>query len=243
MHNIHDHLSAARARTNLVRNLNKACRASGCSLPRKGFSVWCPRHLPAAKRLGHPDARALRPTEYREQENMVEDLFRCHPDHPGLVYVLQTLDAWLQEATSAEALPANRWPHKSVAEVARLVRYGVTSRALLVRLCAVFAFLRSTPSVLPSDEARWAAISHAVFKLAPRPRRESRTHRSRWVVLPKAAAVAHLGRHLTESFAPFLEVVAQGLDQREQQRANVQQALRQPFGVPAAAILTEGAGK
>lgn len=235
------HLSSAKARTNLVRNTNLACRASGCSQRRRGFSTFCRQCLPNAKRLGHPNARAIWPSEYRDPENKVNDLFVCNPDHAGLVYVTQALGSWMQEAVAAADLAPKNRPHPSVEEVARLVRHGVTASALLVRLCAVFAFLRSNPNVLPNDDARAFAISHAVIKLAPRARRQSRTRKSQWVVAPKSGAVAHLGRHLSGWLVAFLETVAQAVEQREQQRASVQQSLREPFGVPAAAILAEEA--
>jgi hypothetical protein len=234
------HLSAAIARTNLVVNTSMACRADGCNRPRRGFGIWCRSCLPKARKLGHPNARGIRPSEYKETERRVRSLFAgANADHPGLVYATQALEAWMAEALESSALPQKRWPHPSVPEVARLARHGVTARDLLVRLCSVYYFLRSNPTVLPSDDARSFAVSHALIKLAPRASRLSRSGRSAWTINAPRYAVAHLGKHLRVWLASFLEVVAQALDQRDVQRASVVAALRQPFGVPAAAILAE----
>lgn len=122
-----------------------------------------------------------------------------------------------------------------------MVRHGVKARTILVEACACWAWLQRNPRALPDDRSRDFALSHAVFQLAPRPRRQTRGAGGSWPVLvevrascsysPKArpSALAHVGANLRQTLSLFFANVAQSLDMQAQRESAQQAAVRAPL--------------
>jgi hypothetical protein len=169
----------------------------------------------------------------------VGELLQANASHPGAVLALQWITAWVTKA--AEAYGRSSASYKGAEEVVRLVQHGVTAKDILVEVAAVFLWLRRHPNALPNDRARHFAISRAVFALAPRERRITRTASGGWGSVktaqsysPKArpSALAYVGQHLQASLAPFLANVQTSLETMDEQRANALAAMQAPLAPP-----------
>ena len=166
---------------------------------------------------------------------MVADLFARNVTHKGQLQALEWVSGLVARATH------NEGAFKGAEELARLARHGVKAADILTELCAVTMYLDANPRAVPSDAAWDYAVSSAVFKLAPRPRRITRKVGSPWGVTVKAAsgnsyapkprtsALAFVGRHLRESLAPFIVNVQRSIQSRDAQRKAFEAELSAPL--------------
>jgi len=102
-------------------------------------------------------------------------------------------------------------------------------------------FLKSHPRAVPDDRSWDFAVSSAVLQLAPRPRRTTRRAGDHWPVnsapgnsqsyAPKArtSALAFIGKHLRETFAPLLVNVQHSIESRDAQQKAFEAELAAPF--------------
>lgn len=215
-------------------NERQCCDASGCHSARHGVNRWCREHLNTAKRYGHPQAGPLRATRWATERDQVRALLSANGDHPGLQQVLSMLKAWMATATSNESA------YPGANEVARVARHGVPPMDILVEVCAFWAWLQSNPRALPQggpdgDRAVDFAVSRAVCGLAPRPRRVSWASPTKTSYSPKArsTSLAHIGRHLRQSLAPFLANVSHHVEPPEAKAARAAEAMKAPFFRPS----------
>jgi hypothetical protein len=226
---------------NAARSKNQAiqCQAPGCIHNRLGLDLWCRGHGAKAKQYGHPFAKPLKASSWAADRAAVVALLQANESHPGTILALQWVTSWIRKA--AEAHGNSSASYKGAEEVVRLVKHGVTARAILVEVAAVSLWLNRNPSMLPSDRARCFAISRAVFSLAPRERRITRTASGGWGSVktsqsysPKArsSGLAYVGQHLQTSLAPFLANVQVSLETQDQQRAEAWAAMRAPLAPP-----------
>jgi hypothetical protein len=212
-----------------------ACALPGCSKPRHGVERWCKDHTLRSRRHGHPNARALASKLWSTERDLVADLLSKNVRHRGQ---LQAID-WLAGLIAQSV--ANERSFKGSEELARLARHGVTPQSILIELAAVHLYLTANPRAVPDDRAWDFAVSGAVTRLAPRPRRSTRKPGTPWPVTAKArtnftyspkarpSALAFLGRHLRQSLAPFLANVQSAIETREQQQRSFEAELSAPL--------------
>lgn len=209
-----------------------SCDAAGCSLPRSGIDRWCRDHLNTVRRYGHPAAGPLRPNRWATERDQVRALLAANSDHPGLQQVLSMLSAWI--ATGC----ANESSYPGAEEVARLSRHGVSVLDILAEVCAFWCWLQANPRALPQggtdgDKAVDYAISRAVFNLAPRPQRVAWPSQISYSRKARSTALAHIGRHLRQTLAPFLANVSHHVEPPEAKAARAAEAMKAPFSRPS----------
>ena len=214
-------------------NEQQCCDASGCSLPRHSIDRFCSSHTNTYRRYGHPAAGPLKPSSWAPFRAQVRTLLDANADHPGAQQVLRLITAWMATATNNDsAFPGAE-------ELARLSGHGVTAMDMLVEACALWSMLQRSPRTLPqggpdADRAVDFAISRAVFGLAPRARRQSWTtpgSRS-YSTKARSSALAHIGKHLRQTLAPFLVNVAHSIEPEADLKAKAAEAMRAPFRSP-----------
>lgn len=166
---------------------------------------------------------------------MVADLFARNLTHKGHLQAVEWVNGLVARATH------NEGTFKGASEVARLARHGVKAVDILTELCAVTMYLDANPRAVPDDRAANYAVSSAVFKLAPRPRRITRKVGSAWGVTvkpaggnsyapkPRTSALAFVGQHLRQSLAPFISNVQRSLQSRDAQRKAFEAELSVPL--------------
>lgn len=213
-------------------NQLRTCKAPGCHLPRHSINLWCRAHFDRAELYGHPHARPLKRSTWSLQREKVESLLDRNADHPGLQSALSFLASWSAQAA------ANEQAFNGAEEIARLVRHGVTPKAILVEVCACLLWLDQNPLALPDDLSRDVALSRAVFGLAPRARRQTRGPGGYWPVTrklahnhsyspkPRRSSVRYVGPFLRQALAAFIANVgmtleAEALRQQEIEAAKV----------------------
>jgi len=228
------------------------CKVPSCSNHRYRLSPFCSSHYTKHISFGDAQGQALSPKLWDWERQHLRQLFQENQHHhPGLIHTLQFLDAWMKQATTEDnklALSGRTVPPEPVKwcpEIARLVRHGVTPLDLLVELAACWSWLQRFPHRAPSDRAVWFALSRAVFSLAPRPVRASRSvaaqnhpqpSRRGNAVKPVPKALEQVGKHLSGSLAPLLVNAYQTLHTEQDKAMEVVQAMRQPFVAPAVAV-------
>lgn len=236
---------AASLRSARVANEMATCRARGCASHRYGIEAYCRFHRGPFKKYGHPLARSIDPREWRRELKEVRELFDGHPDHAGLVSVLQWTCRWLAEAKAAAGNP--KAPQGSE-EVSRLANYGISPLEVVTAACAFRVWEFRNPRACPDEKAWVYALARAVLGLAPRPRRAyrpgTRTARQQsrqptFALPPKASSVEAIGKLLREVWSAFYVTVWQALEQREQQKLELVAAMRAPFEPPRAALVAD----
>jgi hypothetical protein len=225
------------------RNSRRPCNAPGCHFPRHRLNAQCLQHLQPARTYGHPMGRPVPPAWLAHYRQQVGALFSANPSHAGLLQATEFLRGWMAKAT------ADHLAYRGAEEMARLLRLGVSPRAVLVELVAIQAWLVDNPRFLPDDRSRDFAISRAIFGLAPRPRTPTRRPdggralvvtgaNSRYSTAKKArvSALSNVGQFLRQTLSTFSTNVLLHLEQIEQQRRQQQQAqvdnLKAPFELP-----------
>ena len=219
--------------SSVAKNTGHACSLSHCSARRHGLYLWCKDHALRARRYGHPAAAPLHPKLWAAERRMVADLFARNVTHKGQQQALEWVSRLMTQATH------NEGAHKGAEELARLARHGVKAVDILTELCAVTMYLDANPRAVPSDVAWDYAVSSAVFKLAPRPRRTTRGPNGHWPLKPdptrsyapkpRTSALAFVGRHLRQSLAPFLSNVQRSIESRDAQRKAFEAELSAPL--------------
>lgn len=217
-------------------NVARGCRLRGCMEPRKGLSAWCRLHLEQSNRLGHPSARPLRASTWATERKEVGAVFAAHPDHPGLMQVLDYLKTWMATASGNESA------YKGAREMARLARHGVTGPQVLTEVAAFHLWEGANPMAFPDDRARDFARARAVFGLAPRTRRAvmrpgsisgtyglPTTGPKSYSVRPMPSGLAFVGKHLREAFSPLLAQVQHAVERRRVLKVDPEANLRLPF--------------
>lgn len=225
----------------VARNEAKDCGHPRCTRNRVGLYRWCNAHRNTARRLGHPEAVSFRRSTWTKYREEVSGLFALNDTHPGLLQVTQWVETWMAKAAAdARAFPGAR-------EMSRLHRHGVTPLQVIAEACAWFSWEATVPDVFPDDRSRDFALSRAVFGLAPRDRRPisgggiggtwGRSATTKQSFAPKAleSSLAHVGKHLRQSLAPFLANVRSALEERRRIEADPQADLRAPFKTTASA--------
>lgn len=204
------------------------CCVDGCDGHRFKLQRYCLRHYERNRRTGDPNGFTPDPRQWAWERKAVSDLFEANPQHPGLLRALAYLDTWTQKA-SLEDRPGNHWAQ----EVARVVRHGVTSKAILIELCAAWSWLQRRKHAVPSDRALKFSLSHAVFKLAPRPVRvgawnatrpgKERPVKAHW------RALEEVGGHLQGVLSALLVNVHEAIHAQEEAASAAVLDLRAPF--------------
>lgn len=213
------------------------CSLPGCGRPRTGLNAWCRQHLDRARQYGHPSAQPFRPSAWTSERKEVSSLLASNADHPGLLQVCQFLADWMARAA------ADGHAFKGAQEVARLVRHGVTALQVVTEVAAFVLWHSARPTTFPTDRAVDFALSRAVFMLAPRERRVTRTRgisgtwgmkasgRHSYSPKPRPSALAHVGRFLREALAAFLANVRGAVEQRRAVKRDPLALHRLPFAV------------
>ena len=221
--------------SSVAKNSGHACSLPHCSLRRHGLYLWCKDHALRARRYGHPSAGPLSTKLWAAERRMVADLFARNVTHKGQLQALEWVGGLVAQATH------NVGAMKGGEELARLARHGIKSIDILTELCAVTAYLDANPRAAPDNRAWDYAVSSAVFKLAPRPRRITRTPGTPWGVTvkagsgnsyapkPRTSALAFVGRHLRQSLAPFIANVQRSIQSRDAQRKAFEAELSAPL--------------
>ncbi|WKB55967.1 hypothetical protein [Eleftheria terrae] len=231
------HLSAALARTKLAANQGHSCTVAGCGRRRSGFHSLCNHHKDKARLYGDPLGKPVHAQEYQDLILQVRELFDSQPDHLCLVASLKAVTAWTAEAAAASG--RGQEPFPGAEEVARVLRHGVQPREFLVVLCAFLVFAGQQSQRFAGRQAEDFALSHALFKLAPRPRKFTRNGESSSSIPPKFAALKHVGRYLRQLLAPLAALTRMAVEARDQQKQELQDGMRQPFVAPVVALLKE----
>jgi hypothetical protein len=175
---------------------------------------------------------SYRPSAWRTQRAEVEALFRANEGHAGLLQAQQFLADFIARAC------ADPKAFKGAVEVARLPAHGITPHALLVELCAAWAWQQDCPHSLPSDEARDFALSRAILGLAPAPRRPCgsdsfvRSWLKSYSIKPKRSALAFVGKYLRQTLAVFLATTWSGIEAARRVKADPQAPMREPLRLP-----------
>jgi hypothetical protein len=213
------------------------CCVNGCDGRRFKLQPYCIKHHERNRNTGDPNGSTPDPRQWAWERKAVTDLFETNPDHPGLTRALAYLDTWTQRATSADH-QGNHWAQ----EVARVVRHGVSSKAILVELCAAWSYLERCKRAVPSDRALKFSLSHAVLKLAPRPVRvtawratrpsKERRLKAHW------RALEEVGGHLQGVFVSLLVHVHQAIHAQEEAARAAVLDFRAPFRPTPTAIST-----
>lgn len=236
---------AAKLQTGKATNQQMVCRAPGCAALRVGLHPHCKAHVTPGRRHGHPHAKALDPRLWQSERLQVRELFAGHPDHPGLVAVLQYATRWLAEAKASAGHP--KVP-TGTEEVARLASWGVSALEVVTEACSFKVWEARNPRSCPDGRAWTFALARAVLLLAPRPRKAYRPGKqavkrdgpsATYATKPLTSSVEAIGNQLREVWAPFYVTVRAALDQREQQKVSVLEAMRAPFDPPRATLVDE----
>jgi hypothetical protein len=228
-------------RRSVASNELHRCSNKSCGRLRVGVNAWCQPCLMKARRLGHPQARALRPKQWAAERQAVAALLATNEGHPGLRSALDLLTRWSAKATANEA------GFKGAREVARVARHGASSLDILTEVAAFHVWIQRNPHGLPDQRARDFALSRAVFQLAPMPRRMVAGPQGRWrvsgeastqnsyTVKPMPSGLAYVGSYLREVLAPLLANIAHSIEQQHQHQADLAAAMRAPLRAPEAA--------
>jgi hypothetical protein len=202
-------------------NSGQVCRVPGCGAHRKGLELFCAAHRSAGRLYGHPSARAISPKEYagyvEEARSILERNVGSHPwVAPSLTYIRSTLE----KAAKGDSVPAAR-------ELAWLHANGVTPMQVLSTLAGFHAWAYSRP--FPNDRAQGFAVSRAILALAPRPRQQVTTGKTKGTstsVPPRISALSSLGPRFMKDLGP---VVMKVLATIEHSRAAQAAGREQPF--------------
>lgn len=216
------------------------CSVPGCNTHRHSLSKWCLRHFSTAERNGDPLGVTVRATQWKPYLGKVQELFTSNSDHPGLTRAISFIKTWMVSAD------AHAGTHQWAKEVDRLHRNGVTPLQVITELAACWSYLQDNPRVCRTDKHKEFTLSKAVLCLAPRPRRFTASNnlscRNGYAIKAKPAALAHIGKHLTQALAALLVNVHQSLSHEQDIAARAVEDMRQPFGIPNAALSQSKAG-
>ena len=222
----------------ISRNQSLTCSLHHCSFLRTGLNLWCKAHTVKAMRYGSPNGKPLNPKLWASERAAVSDLFQRNATHAGQLQAVEVIDGLMTRAS------ANEGAFKGGEELARLARHGVRALDILTEVCAISLYLNANPRAVPDDRSWDVAVSAAVFKLAPRPRRMTRKPGTPWPVSskavaassyapkPRTSALLYVGRHLRQSLAPLIANVQRAIETREAQHA----AFRAAMSVPLATL-------
>jgi hypothetical protein len=220
-------------------NMSHMCKARGCTQHRESLGAYCHTHNLRYRRFGHPNARPIKPLQYRPYRKLVNDLLEANKDHPGMVAALGYVEKYMQQSAADEA------SSKGAPEVARVARHGVSPKEVLIEVCAFWCWLQDHPRSLPDTKAEDFAISRAVMAMAPRPRRISREAALKgtagYPMRAKFSALNAIGTHLRSVLAFFLANVAEAVATRDVRAKETLQALRAPLASPITVFLAEAA--
>jgi hypothetical protein len=224
----------------MSRNTSRQCNAAGCSSNRTALSPFCAKHHSVYRNYGHPTAGPVKQAYYIPYRKAVGDLLDANEEHQGLKAALGYVSSWMQQAT------ANEKAYKGAADVAGLVRHGVTPRQVLIEVCSFYTYLSlHGRRPLPDARSESFAMSRAVLMLAPRVRRYTAAANAKdgsgYALRPKFAALDHIGAHLRTVLAYVLGNVADAVANRDAQAAETLEALRAPLKPPVAVYLAEAA--
>jgi hypothetical protein len=236
-----DHLKATKLRTLIAINQQRECEFPECCRPRQKITRYCNAHARAWRQYGHPLAKPLDARMWRDKRLQVRQVFDGHPDHPGLVNMLAYLKQYLGAAGKSDTA------FSGAREVGRLQRAGVSPLNFLIEACACWSHLSDNPRTVPDDRSAAWAVARAVLQLAARPRRPYRPSAkipwreagATYALKPRSSDIGAVSVHLRELLAPLVVNVQAALKQRDQQKVQALQALRQPFHAPTVALLAE----
>lgn len=221
----------------LRRNAGQPCKAPGCGEPRLGLNSHCNAHHASFRRLGHHNARSVKVSRYSGYRKEVFQVFDANPYHAGLLAAHAFINQWMLECS---VLPDST---KAASEIALLVRHGVSTREVLIEVCAFWCFLQCEPRALPDTRSEDFAISKAVLKLAPRPRRytpeATKKGTQGYEIRPKFAALDSIGALLRAALSFFLVNIAEAVANRDTRKQETLQALRAPLVSPSAVYVAE----
>jgi hypothetical protein len=213
------------------RNSLHRCNAPGCAWDRRGLSQFCRSHAETTARYGEPTGTPIDPKRWALYRQQVQEVFQVNHDHPGLVNALQFIREWMAQAVEdGRAFPGAE-------ELKRLMLSGVSPMEVLLEVSAFYAFSQACPHTCRTDKGWDYAMSRAVFRLAPRPRR--RTRKGTYAPQPRASALGHIGKHLRQVLAGFLANVQLALEAREDAKRAAMEAWRQPLRQPVTALINE----
>lgn len=226
------------ARESIAANSLHLCALPGCSERRSKLANYCASHALRAARFGHPNALPVPPSRYVTERLEVAALVAANQNHPAVVAARSYLEGWMQTAAVDESA------FKGAEQIARLVRNGVTATEVLLEVAALWSHSSTHGGLLPDDRARDVAISRAVFRLCPLPRRQ--TYRSssanhNYALRPRASALAYVGRHLREVLAVTLVNIHSAVTARHERAAAAIREMQKPLEVDAAQVLAQQA--
>lgn len=225
-----------------VSSLVRTNEANHCVIPmchghRHSLSKWCLRHLSTYERTGDPQGVNIRATQWKHYRTRVHDLLTSNSDHPGLVRATSFIQGWM---VSAEAQAST---HQWAKEASRLHRNGVTAIQVITELAACWSYLQDNPRLCKSDNQLVFTLSKAVLGLTPRPRRftvkDNLQGSNGYAIRAKPAALAYIGKHLSQVLSALLVNVHQSLRTELTQAAREVEDMRQPFTTSNAALATQ----
>lgn len=143
------------------RNEQRPCAVRSCDKNRSGLAKYCANHKKTRDRLGHPEARFPYPKDFREELEVVRDIFATNRDNPLYKEGLKTLEQWITMAQQGKVkVPGTRF-------VLRLADEQADLEELLARIVAVFIMGYNQPNFFPNDQAITFALAIQVIRATP----------------------------------------------------------------------------
>lgn len=198
-------------------NEQSRCTVMGCSVHRDGFSNLCAKHRDVQSLHGHPLAKRIQPTEWKQERLEVAAMYAANVGHPGLQRGLEYVQGLFDHHKAGTQAP------RVDAEVRRLITYGVAPLDVMTEVAAIFTFAQRRNARIPDVKAETHLMSSGVLRLAPRPRivtaRSARYSANGFPSKPSMAALSYLGRVIRSSLLPVLVSTYAAVQAKAEQQA------------------------
>lgn len=200
------------------------CNAPDCDQRRGGSSKFCYTHRSRVQEHGHPEARAIKATEWATERDEVATFVQRHADAPQIVAAGQ----WVADVfymTNPET------PGERVRE--KLRRFAVDPLDVLRTGAGLWTFATRFPRTLPDDARLTVALGLAVCRLLPPeamrtyPLDAERYRRRHAPIGPVARR--EVGATLRDGLAPLFANIARAINDEAERERRTFANIRIPF--------------
>ena len=202
---------------------------SGCSRTTQGYSPYCSTHRTTARKHGHAEQKAVRRSELRPYEEIVQKYLRNNPD-AGAWKVMDQI--WRDRVREARELirayengkPCSTHERRAAAEIIKMDR-DCDWQEIMAVVAAAWMLQEDRPQRLKSDDAMRFQAARLARQIVPAGGRryidQNGNERIRQpYISPRQTRV--LGQWLIEAFAP-LGMRLLGLEEEERGRRELMQ--------------------
>jgi hypothetical protein len=221
-------MSRVSLRTRIAQARGRPCAVSGCRRATNtgGLAKVCNHHQKKRRQWGHPLGKKIPAKAYATERKAVAALLDAYPDHQGVKVALDWIANWLQQSAHGDRT------QPGYVELARLHRYSVSPRDLLIWTAGVWLYSTRNPRALPDDSRLTFALAVAILRLAPLDQTKEYVYRSgvstKYRQANRATREA-IGNHLRLKLHPLYVQIVQGVENMKRAKREVQAALSVPF--------------